>query len=95
MFIAESVSEFFKSVNIWQSYEQQGDCLVHFVRLATTLLNDEESARNNHVLACTFAKYSLFFYIFSTDRLSDTHPKMWNAGESVFVDDPDVVASEA
>ena len=55
---------FFKSVNIWESYEQQGDCLVHFARLATTLLNDEESARNNHVLACTFAKYSLILTFF-------------------------------
>jgi len=31
---------------------------VHFVRLATTLLQDEESARDNHVLACSFTKYS-------------------------------------
>jgi len=31
---------------------------VHFVRLATTLLKDEESARDNHVLAGNFAKYS-------------------------------------
>jgi len=27
--------------------------------LASTLLKDGESARNNHVLACNFAKYSL------------------------------------
>ena len=33
-----------KSVNIWQSYNQEGDCLAHFVRLATTLLKDEVSA---------------------------------------------------
>ena len=32
-----------KSVNIWQSYKQEGGCLVHFVCLATTLLKDEES----------------------------------------------------
>jgi len=25
---------------------------VHFVRLATTLLKDEENARENHVIAC-------------------------------------------
>ena len=30
MFIAESVSDFFsKSVNIWQSYQQERDCLMH------------------------------------------------------------------
>jgi len=47
-----------KSVNIWQSYKQERRCLMHFVRLANTLLKDEESARNNHVFACNFAKYS-------------------------------------
>jgi len=44
-------------VNIWQSYQQQRGCLVHFARLANTLLKDEESARDNHVLAYKFAKY--------------------------------------
>ena len=28
---------------------------MHFARLANTLLIDEESARDNHVLACNFA----------------------------------------
>jgi len=32
------VKFFFKSVNIWQSYKQERDCLVLFVRLANTLL---------------------------------------------------------
>ena len=27
------LSEKIKSVNIWQSYEQERDCLVHFLRL--------------------------------------------------------------
>jgi len=58
-FIAESVSEFFsKSVNIWQSCKHERDCLMHFARLANTLLKDEESARNSHLPACNFAKYS-------------------------------------
>jgi len=35
-----------KSVNIWQSYKQEGGCLVHFVCLATTPLNDEEFTRH-------------------------------------------------
>ena len=33
-----------KSVNIWQSYKQDRDCLVHIARLANTLLKDAESA---------------------------------------------------
>ena len=32
---------FFKSVNIWQGYEQQRGCLMHFARLANTLLKDD------------------------------------------------------
>jgi len=57
-FIAKFSVKKTKSVNIWQSYKQERGCLMHFGRLANTLLNDEESARNNHVLACNFAKYS-------------------------------------
>jgi len=43
-----------KSVNrpISQSYKQEGGFLVHFVHVATTLLKDEESEWDNHVLAC-------------------------------------------
>jgi len=48
--LLQSVSEFlFKSVNIWQTYNQECGCLMHFARLANTLLKDEESARDNHV----------------------------------------------
>ena len=46
-----------KSVNIWQSYKQERGCLMRFARLANTLLKDEESARDNHVVACNFSKY--------------------------------------
>ena len=31
---------------------------MHFASLAYTLLKDEESAWDNHVFACNFAKYS-------------------------------------
>jgi len=56
---------FFKSVNIWQSYKAERDCLMYFAHLANTLLKDEESVRDNHVLACNFSKYSpilIFFH---------------------------------
>jgi len=60
------VSEiFFKSVNIWQSYKQKRDCLMHFACLANTLLNDEECARDIDVFARNFAKYSLILKFFS------------------------------
>ena len=54
------VKNFLQSVNIWQSYKQERDCLVHFARLANTLLKDEESARDSHVPACTFAKPNIY-----------------------------------
>jgi len=44
-------------VNIWQSCQQERGCPKQFTRLANTLLKEEESARDNHVLACNFAKY--------------------------------------
>jgi len=46
------------AVNISPSCKQERGCLVLFVRLATTLLLDEKSARDNDVLAYNFAKYS-------------------------------------
>jgi len=36
--------------------------------MATTLLKDEESARDNHVLACDIAKYSPIYF---TNRFSN------------------------
>jgi len=56
-------------MNNSQSYKQEHGCLVHFVRLATTLTKDEESARGNHALACNFAKYSPIFKKKFTVRL--------------------------
>jgi len=44
---------FFKSVNISQSYKQERSCLMHFARLPNALLKDEESARDNHVLTAS------------------------------------------
>ena len=41
----------------------------HISRLATTLLEDEESPRDNHGLACNVAKYSPFQFFFH----SQTH----------------------
>jgi len=40
---------------------------MHFVRLANTLLKDGESARDNHVLACNFAKHLQFKKFSPTD----------------------------
>jgi len=39
------VKFFFKSMNIWRSYKQERGCLVHFARLANTLLKDGGRAR--------------------------------------------------
>jgi len=47
-----------KSANTWQSYKQERDCLVHFLRLLAACWSGVQSARDNHVLACNFGKYS-------------------------------------
>jgi len=52
-----------KSVNIWQSYKEERGFVMHFARLANTLLKDEESTRDNHVLAFEFARYLSKFWL--------------------------------
>jgi len=49
---------------------------MHFAGLANTLLKDKESARDNHVLACNFAKYSPIL-IFFTRKLSNKPFLIW------------------
>ena len=49
---------YFKPVNIWQSYKQERDCVVHFLRLLAVCWPGVQSAWDNHALACNFAKYS-------------------------------------
>ena len=41
-----------------QSYKQERDCLVHFLRLLAACWPGAQNARDNHALACDFAKYS-------------------------------------
>jgi len=72
-FVAESDSEnFFKPVNIWQSYKQIGGCLVHFLCLDTTLLEVEESARHNLRFARNYARYLPISKVFLTDSTIKT-----------------------
>jgi len=53
-FFAEYVSEIFLI----------GEYLSHALCAPGTLLNDEKSVRDNHVLACNFAEYSpIIFFI--------------------------------
>ena len=49
---------------------------MHFARLANTLLNDAESARDSHLFAGNFAKYSPII-IFFTLRLSNKLFLIW------------------
>ena len=72
------LSHFFKSVNIWQSYKQERDCLVHFLRLLTVCWPGAQSASDNHALACNFAKYSPILKIFHThSAVSDKPFLIW------------------
>ena len=49
---------------------------MHFVRLATTLLKDEQSALDNHLFAFNFAKYRAILFFF-TDKLSNKAFLIW------------------
>ena len=66
-----------KSANIGQSYEQERGYLMHFARLANTLLKDEESALDSHILACNFAKYIHRFKKKISDILSNKPFPIW------------------
>jgi len=73
-----------KDLYIWQSYKQERVCPMHFARLANTLLKDEESARDNHVLACNFAKYLPTLkkitdrYFTVAESIGATYSNCWN-----------------
>ena len=51
-------------------------CFVHFLRVVAVCRPRAQSARDNHVLACDFAKYSPIF-IFFTHRLSNKPFLIW------------------
>jgi len=56
------------------SDKQERGCLMHFARLANTLLKHEESARDNHILAAIlFTDVKIFF----TLRLSNKPLLIW------------------
>ena len=67
----------FKSVNIWQSYKQERGCLMHFARLANTLLKDEESVLSFEARFCLqlcqiFTDFNFFSLSDSAINLSCT-----------------------
>ena len=63
-------------MNIWQSYNQERDCFVHFLSLLAVCWPSAQSARDNHVLACNFAKYSPIKKNF-THRLNNKPFLIW------------------
>jgi len=48
--------------------QQERDCLVHFLRLLALRWPGVQSARDNYVLACKFAKYRPILIFFSLTR---------------------------
>ena len=45
------------NLNRFKHFLQERGGLMHFARMANTPLKVEESAQDNHVLACNFAMY--------------------------------------
>ena len=56
---------FFRSVNIWQSYKQERDCLEHFARLANTPLNTKKVHETITFMGVTFPNIHRFKKIHS------------------------------
>jgi len=54
-----------KSMNIWQSYKQEPDCFMHFLRLLAVCWPGEQSARESRV-RCMF-RFSFLTYLFFND----------------------------
>jgi len=77
LLLSPLVDFFFKSVNVWQSYEQERGSLVHFFRLSAVCWPGVQSARDNHVLACNFTEYLL------TDVVRLSYRRSITAGYSV------------
>ena len=50
---------------------------MHFAHLANTLLKGEESARDNHIFACNFAKYLPILQKKFTLRLTNKPFLIW------------------
>jgi len=55
---------------------KEGGCLVDFYRLLAVWWPGAQSARDNHLIACNFAKYSLILFFF-TDRLTNKPFLIW------------------
>jgi len=69
-FTGSFLDKFLKSVNIWQSCKQERmvvSCTLRAWPTYSVLLKDEESARDNHVFAGNFAKYSPIKFFSLTD----------------------------
>ena len=65
-----AVKKYLKSVNIWQSYKHITSMVVPFILI--TWQCTAKRARDNHVLACNFAKYSLVNFFIATARITET-----------------------
>ena len=64
------MKEILKSVNIWQSYKQEPGCLMHFARMANTLLMTKKVHETIMFLLVTLPNIYRFKIKF-TDGLSN------------------------
>jgi len=60
---------FFKSVNIWQSYKEERGCLMHFARLADTLLEDGTRNCSLYFPQCIWKKFTSFCQVCTQKKI--------------------------
>ena len=71
------MKKFFKSVNIWQNYRQECGCLIHFARLANTLLKDEEKKVHETIRFLLVTLPNIYRFKKITDTLSNKPFLIW------------------
>jgi len=65
LLLSLSVKKMLKSMNIWQSYKQERDCFVHFLRRLALCWPSAQVHETITFSSCNFAKYSPTLKIFS------------------------------
>jgi len=71
LLLSQRVKKILKSVNIWQSYKQERDCLMHFLRLLPVCCPGALSVWDNHAVTCNLCQVFTDFNNFFSHTLSN------------------------
>jgi len=73
-----------KLMNIWRSCKQECGCLVHFLRLLAVWWPGAQSALDNYLLACNFAKfYRIWNKLLIDSRINISYFGYWQPNDTL------------